>query len=223
MSTENNSKNGISDRLKELRSDNDLTQKDIAGIVGVKQQTWGGYERGKSNPSVEVLKQLAQEYHVSLDWLLLGRGSKRGAMVEVEKRPLPEEQRVTVPIYAMPLGAGDGGVPEDEIVAYGTFMDAWLRSEARINPERAFIAPVRGRSMLDLLQDGDLVLGERVEEVAHDDVYALELNGELLVKHVQKRRGSLILRSENPAYEPIEVTASDDFRVIGVVKRRVVQ
>lgn len=77
--------------------------------------------------------------------------------------------------------------------------------------------------MEDLLEDGDLVLCERLEEIRYEDIYACRLNGELKVKHVHKSNGTITLRSENDRYPDIEVTATDDFGVLGRVVRRVVR
>jgi len=133
------------------------------------------------------------------------------------------EDKVRIPIYEDALGAGPGDVGRDDIVAYGTFFRDWLRSEIGIQPDQAFIAPVRGRSMEDLLQDGDLVLGERAEEIRYEDIYACRYNDELKVKHAHQANGRVVLRSENDRYPTIEVGPGDDFAVIGRVRRRVIR
>ena len=78
--------------------------------------------------------------------------------------------------------------------------------------------------MEDLLEDRDLVLGERKEVVdRQEDIYALELNGHLYVKYVVDLNDRFELRSENPAFGTREVTADDKFRIIGRVVRRIVR
>lgn len=57
-------------RLKDLREDNDLLQKDIAKLLGISQQYYSQYELGKYTMPVELLIKLAQHYKVSLDYLV---------------------------------------------------------------------------------------------------------------------------------------------------------
>jgi len=136
---------------------------------------------------------------------------------------LTEEETVSVPIYADALGAGTGDAPRDEVVARGEFFREWLRAEVGIQPSRAFIAPVRGRSMESVLYDGDLVLAVEVETLGTDDIYVTRYNGELKIKHTFRRGGTVVLRSEQERYTDIEVTADDEFEVLGRAVRRIVR
>lgn len=56
-------------RLKTLREDMKMTQKEFSQFIGVKQQTLSGYERGTIKPPIDIAKNIAQKCHVSLDWL----------------------------------------------------------------------------------------------------------------------------------------------------------
>ncbi len=58
------------DRLKEIREDKDLSQKDIAKILNVSQVAYSYYEIGKRQIPIDLLKKLAKYYNVSIDYLL---------------------------------------------------------------------------------------------------------------------------------------------------------
>jgi len=58
------------DRLKEIREDRDLLQKDVAEALGIKQQQYSEYEIGKRVIPIEYLSKLADFYNVSIDYLL---------------------------------------------------------------------------------------------------------------------------------------------------------
>lgn len=58
------------DRLKELRIDNDLYQKDVAKILDISQQHYNNYENGKHEMPIRHLKTLALYYGVSADYIL---------------------------------------------------------------------------------------------------------------------------------------------------------
>ena len=57
-------------RLRDLREDRDLKQKDLAEVLQVHQTTYSDYELGRLNIPVGVLHNLADYYNVSVDYLL---------------------------------------------------------------------------------------------------------------------------------------------------------
>ena len=63
-------------RIRDLREDNDKTQKELAEYLNIKQTTYSKYELGKINIPIEMLIKLADFYDVSLDYLT-GRDSRK--------------------------------------------------------------------------------------------------------------------------------------------------
>lgn len=57
-------------RIRDLREDRDLTQKQIADYLNIKQNTYSQYETGTRQMPLEVLIALADFYHTSTDYLL---------------------------------------------------------------------------------------------------------------------------------------------------------
>lgn len=57
-------------RLKDLREDLDLTQKQIADMLNVKQNTYSQYESGKHSIPIDALIKLARFYGTSTDYIL---------------------------------------------------------------------------------------------------------------------------------------------------------
>ena len=57
-------------RLRDLREDKDMKQKEIAGILGIDQRVYSIYETGKRDIPLRHLIALADFYHVSVDYLL---------------------------------------------------------------------------------------------------------------------------------------------------------
>ena len=57
-------------RLKDLREDADLYQKDVAKILDISQTVYSRYERGFQTIPVQHLIKLADYYHTSTDYLL---------------------------------------------------------------------------------------------------------------------------------------------------------
>ena len=63
-------------RLRDLREDRDLKQKDIAQLLQIHQTTYSDYELGQLNIPTAVLHTLADYYDVSVDYLL-GRTNQK--------------------------------------------------------------------------------------------------------------------------------------------------
>lgn len=57
-------------RLRDMREDADLKQKDVADYLGIQQTVYSRYERGFQTIPLEYLIKLADYYHVSLDYLI---------------------------------------------------------------------------------------------------------------------------------------------------------
>lgn len=62
----------FADRLKTLRKENNLTQKQISDILGLDRSTYAYYELGRTRPDIDTLVVLARIFKVSTDYLLLG-------------------------------------------------------------------------------------------------------------------------------------------------------
>lgn len=57
-------------RLRDLREDHDLTQKEVADYLGMKQPQYSRYERGIRDIPSDVLILLARLYNTSTDYIL---------------------------------------------------------------------------------------------------------------------------------------------------------
>lgn len=57
-------------RIRDLREDNDLKQRQIADLLNCSQQVYSNYELGQRDIPTDVLIRLSEFYHVSVDYLL---------------------------------------------------------------------------------------------------------------------------------------------------------
>ena len=69
-------------RLKEARLATGMSQKDVADALHLAPPSVSNWENGKTNPSQENLKALAELYHVSIDYLL-GRDRKPASTIRI--------------------------------------------------------------------------------------------------------------------------------------------
>lgn len=64
-------------KIRDLREDNDLSQKELAEMLQIHQTTYSDYELGKLNIPVSILHKLANYYNVSIDYLLGRTNTKK--------------------------------------------------------------------------------------------------------------------------------------------------
>lgn len=69
-------------KLRDLRENADLTQKDIADYLHIKQNTYSQYENGQRQLPIAMLISLAEYYHTSTDYIL---------RLTDEKKPYPKK------------------------------------------------------------------------------------------------------------------------------------
>lgn len=57
-------------RIRELREDNDFTQKQVAKELNCSQQVYSNYELGQRDVPTDILIKLTKIYNVSADYIL---------------------------------------------------------------------------------------------------------------------------------------------------------
>ena len=109
-------------RLRDLKEDNDLTQKQVADIISVSMNHYGKYERGEIDIPLEKAVILADYYSVSLDYLA-GRSLHRHGDEHPEFSPdeielinnfrrLNERQKGKIEMYVLMLSDKSAMVTE---------------------------------------------------------------------------------------------------------------
>ena len=56
-------------RLRDMREDRDLSQKEVADYLGIRQSDYSKYELGKHMMGIDKYIKLAKFYNVSIDYL----------------------------------------------------------------------------------------------------------------------------------------------------------
>lgn len=64
-------------RLEDLRVDHDLTQQDVADLLGCKREVYRRYEKGIRTIPVDFLMRLADHYGVSIDYIVGRNNTKK--------------------------------------------------------------------------------------------------------------------------------------------------
>lgn len=82
------------DRLKKIRKEKKLRQKDLAQVLGVAQTTVANYEKNMRFPDQHILNRMARDLNVSLDYLL--------AVKEEKNRSIPgvKDNKISLPLIS---------------------------------------------------------------------------------------------------------------------------
>lgn len=124
---------------------------------------------------------------------------------------------VDVPRLALDASAGPGAFAgAEEPFGALRFSGEWLRGMG-LNPARLTTIAVAGDSMHPTLNDGDEILVDQSRQIPRDGIHVVRVGDSLLVKRLDTGMpGRLRLKSDNPAYDPIDLSP-EDVAVIGRV------
>ena len=97
----------LTERLKELRHEKNVLQKDVANYLNITTSAYGFYEQGKRIPDSETLTKLANYFNVSLDYLVGKTNMKNHSNSEetialhsdYDYKDLPDEARKEIENY----------------------------------------------------------------------------------------------------------------------------
>lgn len=170
----------LKDRLKVLRKEKQLTQKDLADILEVSPKAISFYELGERQPSNEMLLKLAKYFNVSTDYLL---GN------ETMERP----QASLIPVLKTMLA-------ETPINTIQNPQEYDMALIAARNSKDYFALRVSDQSMEPWLMKGDTIIIKKQEDCASNQVAVILIgNQEAIVKQVKKTERGIVLIGFNPS------------------------
>ena len=85
-------------RIQDLRTDADMSQKQLSEILHISQRSYSHYETGSRNIPVEMLIRLANYYDISVDYLV-GRTDKKEMNKFFKYKRIPVTVYVTESFY----------------------------------------------------------------------------------------------------------------------------
>jgi len=205
----------------------------LARFLGISAADAGRYVEGKQGPSQDALLLFEEKFGVEIHWLLTGREpQKRGELIrpelalrvltlhEARKTLTPQEIKdswAELPLVGEAAAAGEPRlVPGDKV-------EDWLLAPKRwVKHEGYACVRVRGRSMLPVLGDGDIVA------VNHERRDLGELRGLVIAFEVPEegvtlKYGDLVddiiyMWAENKVEWPGRPYRADRVTVIGAVE-----
>jgi len=219
----------VADKILSLRNSRNLLQEAYAARIGVSVRTLARYEKAETVPDILVAARIAREAGISIDELI-GRPPQVVPTTEVaivapeEVERLIREKEQLASYIPVPL-VGDQAAARDpleirdtDIEGYAVIYAAWLKPAGRYSCVR-----IRGRSMLPILADGDIVAVNHARtdiEELNKRIAAVSLDDGVTIKYIQLEpdRRHVVVYAENRAeWEPVYIEA-DQLRVVGAVE-----
>lgn len=221
----------ISTNIRFLRKKKNLTQQEFADAIGIKRSMIGAYEEDRASPKMDNMKAIANYFGISVDELVSDRITdkwldERANRIEKENEIKAGNLRVlsiTVDsddnenIELVPVKASAGyinGYSDPEFVKE---LPKFHLPMLQGGTFRAF--EIKGDSMLPI-QPGSIIVGEYVDDwkqLKNNETYVVVSKNEGIVyKRVVnkiKEQKSLLLKSDNKAYEPYPISVDDVMEV----------
>lgn len=212
----------IKDRIFILRTENSLTQEQMAKIFKVGISTISMWEKGERIPRPKLLQELCDYFNVDMDYLM-GRSDIKNryqAGLKYEWEDKKEEKSnfnidtintdyMMVPLYES-ISAGYGASNSEFIKMIPVFG-------LKKNGTTYFAVKVEGDSMEPKIPNGSTIIIKKDIAIEVGEIGAFNLNDENFVKQKKLVKDKLILHSFNLAYEDKVVNEFDDFKEYGKV------
>ena len=180
-------------RLKQLRNEKKINQRELANFLKVAPSTISMYESGQREPNFEVLESLADFFNVDLNYLLGKSNKTTKLMLENEQPP----QGLQIPV----LGTVAAGIPisaVEDILDYEEVPQSWE------NQGEFFALKIKGDSMEPRMESGDVVIVKQQSDANSGDTVIVLVNGDdATCKKLQKTDNGIMLVSTNPKYPPM--------------------
>lgn len=203
----------------------------LARAMGVSPSAFRKWLKGEAEPSRERLVALAHAAGVGVAWLAEGQGpapafdpARRHGRRSDQAQPsdvMDWGQFALLPKRPKAAAAG-AETPEPPLSSeFFALRHDWIRSVCGVEPDQLILEIATGDSMNPTIGDRNTLLVDTTDRTFKNfGIYVLEIGGHRLVKRVQRKHdGSLVLISDNAAYQPdtIDKSEAGDVMVVGRV------
>ena len=200
-------------RLKQLRNEKKINQRELANFLKVAPSTISMYESGQREPNFEVLESLADFFNVDLNYLLGKSNKTTKLMIEGSQPP----QGLQIPV----LGTVAAGIPisaVEDILDYEEVPQSW-ESQGEF-----FGLRIKGDSMKPDINDGDTVIVRQQSTANNGNVVIALVNGDdATCKKFEKLDNGIMLISNNSEYSPMYFSNEEVLTKPVVIIGRVVE
>jgi repressor LexA len=163
-----------------------------------------------ANAAEEHLKALAKKGVIELT-----SGASRGIRLKMMRDDdSPFNSAVQIALSLPLIGRVAAGSP---ILAQEHIEASYAVDPALFSEQPDYLLKVRGLSMRDAgILDGDLLAVKKAVDARNGQIVVARVGSDVTVKRFLKKAGRIELLPENPDFEPIIVTNTDEFSLEGI-------
>ena len=106
-------KAGIGKRIKEIRTENHLTQEEFASKIGYSKRQVYCVETRKSNTSDAFIKKVSTTFSVNYSWIITGKGNRELEKVKIREELIEWLEKNPDVVRELEIRSGVKGTPEE--------------------------------------------------------------------------------------------------------------
>lgn len=194
-------------KIKHIRKQFKLTQKELADRLDVAPSAVSGWERGANNPLMDKIEMMSEMFNVPISYFF-------------EESEVGDYGNKTIlPVYGS-VYCGTADVVFEPTTEYEAIPGDWAKGG------NYFFLRAKGDSMVGAkIHENDLLLIRSQDIVDNGEIAAVVIDDSVVLKRVYKQNDSFTLVSENPKYPPRIFTPGTDknIRVIGKLKKSITE
>jgi len=197
----------MASKIKNLRKQFKLTQKELAEKLGVAPTAVSGWERGANKPLMDKLEIMANMFNVPISYFF-------------DETELGDYgSKTLLPVYGN-VYCGNGDVVFEPTTEYEATPEEWTKGG-----EYFYLRAV-GDSMTGArINEGDLLLIRSQPVVENGEIAAVVIDDSIVLKRVYRDNNTFTLVSANPKYPPIRYDPKTDkhIRIVGKLKKSITE
>lgn len=194
-------------KIKNLRTQFRLTQKELADKLEVGSSAVSGWERGANNPLMDKLEIMANMFSVPISYFF-------------EEEDVGDySNKKILPVYGN-VYCGNNDVVFESTTEYEAIPEEWVKGG------NFFFLRAKGDSMVGAkIHEGDLLLIRKQSEVESGEIAAVVIDDSVVLKRVYRQNDSFTLISENSKYPPRIFNPGTDanIQILGKLKKSITE
>lgn len=205
--------------IKDLLKTKGLNQRQLAELLGISPQAVTDWIKGRANPDIRKLPELAKILGTTVDELLPSIGQSQGQSNSLPRRILVDiSKAVQLPLISVKGQANVIGHSLEgcQLKFIEDYYQLYL-PDIELDADKHVIIEIAGDSMEPDIKNRAKVLGEHVggQNIKYESngVFAVLYADRFVVKRIKTNdiieKGRLVLHSDNDRYGPMTIDAND--------------
>lgn len=205
----------FAEKIKKLRKDNRMTQKDLAKMLGVVPTAVSAWEQGKNKPLMDKITIMSNRFDVPISYFFDIEESV--ATEKVVKLPEVNKDEIELPLYGDVAAGALAELESVDVWDVETVKLPKFLLPQNISHDKLFAMHVNGDSMDKIIPNGSLIVVKPIEQSLYKDgdIVVFSYNGEYSLKKYRPNamEGFVLFEADsvNPDFKNIPISKSDLF------------